>query len=343
MARMKFLRMEHWDLKRKHERVFNFLSSKSTGAAEILAREPSMKLARVSFAFCLRGLDPTMMKTDIQRQYDEIIAPHYDLDPLQVTTNALGIALEQLSLSPLELPNNAPLDMLDVGIGTGVFCERLRTASQRPIRPHGLDISERMLEVAKTRIPDLRAARDDAANLEWHFPERQFDLICTHFITGFVPISLLAPAVHRRLKPGGYWSFVGGTSQGFPELRRVALSPLIRRLHGGRELDLGGLKTPYDQSAVESVMREHSFSIHSSVTFSPRLDFPNFDAFMAFAWRGAWLTPYIEQLRLHEAGKTLRTFFNLWVFPITDSHRIVIALGKKPVDDVHGDSRRDVL
>ncbi len=273
------------------------------------------------------------MKTDIQRQYDEIIAPHYDLDPQQVTTNALGIALGQLSSAMLDRSASQPLDLLDVGIGTGVFCERLRAASRRPIRPHGLDISERMLELAKSRIPDLRAARDDAANMSRHFCDCQFDLICTHFITGFVPISVLAPEVHRRLKPGGYWSFVGGTSQGFPELRRVAQSPLIRRLHGGRELDLGGLKTPFDQSAVESVMREHSFQLRSAETFAPRLDFPNFDAFMAFAWRGAWLTPFIEQLRLHEAGKALRTFFNLWVFPISDSHRIVIALGQKPLAD----------
>ncbi len=271
-----------------------------------------------------------MMNTDIQRQYDEIIAPHYDLDPLQVTTNALGMALGHLAAAELERTSSGPLDVFDVGIGTGVFCERLRSASRLPIRPHGLDISERMLEVAKTRIPDLRVARDDAANLGRHFPDCQFDLICTHFITGFVPISVLAPEVHRRLKPGGYWSFVGGTSQGFPELRRVARSPLIRRLHGGRELDLGNLKTPFDQSAVESVMREHSFRVQSAETFAPRLDFADFDAFMAFAWRGAWLTPFIEQLRLHQAGKALRTFFNLWVFPISDSHRIVVALGRKP-------------
>jgi SAM-dependent methyltransferase len=270
-----------------------------------------------------------MMKTDIERQYDEIIAPHYDLDPQQVTTNALKLALAQLAASDFER-STGPLDVFDVGIGTGLFCERLRAATRQPIRPHGLDISERMLQVAQSRIPDLRAARDDAANLGRHFPDSQFDLICTHFITGFVPISVLAPEVHRRLKPGGYWSFVGGTSQGFPELQRVARSPLIRRLHGGRELDLGGLKTPYDQSAVESVMREHSFSVHSAETFAPRLDFHDFDAFMAFAWRGAWLTPYIEQLGLHQTGKALRTFFNLWIFPISDSHRIVVALGRKP-------------
>ena len=57
------------------------------------------------------------MKTDIQRQYDEIIAPHYDLDPQQVTTNALGIALGQLSSAMLDRSASQPLDLLDVGIG----------------------------------------------------------------------------------------------------------------------------------------------------------------------------------------------------------------------------------
>lgn len=330
---MKFWRCEDADFPTKNVTSFqlSFIKVARERGDISIRREPDApRCVRRSFAF--PQLNQTMMKTEIQRQYDEIIAPHYDLDPQQVTTNALGIALGQIDSAALDGAAAPPIDILDVGIGTGVFCERLRSAMRRPIRPHGLDISERMLEVAKARVPDLRAARDDAANLGRHFADRQFDLICTHFITGFVPISVLAPEVHRRLKPGGYWSFVGGTSQGFPELRRVAQSPLIRRLHGGRALDLGGLKTPYDQSAVESVMREHSFAIHASETFAPRLDFPDFDAFMAFAWRGAWLTPYIEQLRLQESGKALRTFFNLWVFPLSDSHRIVIALGRKPLD-----------
>lgn len=273
--------------------------------------------------------DVQMTTLEIQRQYDEIIAPNYDLDPLSVTVNSLNRALAQLQSEGCLAGILPRMDALDVGMGTGLFYERLYAVSERAVRPFGLDISRQMIDVAKTRVPDLVAAVDDAANISCHFAETPFDLICTHFVTGFVPLNHLAPAIHSKLKPGGYWSFVGGTSRAFPELQRIAASPIISRLFGAKNLDLSGLNTPFDQDEVVKTLRDYDFQICDAETFEPRLDFANFDEFMRFAWSGGWLTPFIEDLGLQNAGRLLRALLNMLVFPVDDLHRIAIILARK--------------
>ena len=65
--------------------------------------------------------------------------------------------------------------------------------------------------------------------------------VCTHFITGFVPMSVLAPKIHARLKEGGYWSLVGGTKAAWPVLHSRARSPMVRCLCGGRSFSVDDL------------------------------------------------------------------------------------------------------
>ena len=47
------------------------------------------------------------------------------------------------------------------------------------------------------------SAVDDAVNFDNRFQTMSFDLICTHFITGFVPLALFAPNIANKLKSGG--------------------------------------------------------------------------------------------------------------------------------------------
>jgi SAM-dependent methyltransferase len=265
--------------------------------------------------------DSPMTYDEIQRQYDEVIAPHYDLDPLAVTGRSLDRALAQLKDVGCLLGVLPTMDVLDVGIGTGRFFGLLRQESDREIRPHGLDVSRQMIELAMTRIPDLIAEVDDGANIAVHFDGTLFDLVCTHFVTGFVPLAHIAPEIFSKLKPGGYWSFVGATSQAFSKLQEVSHSRLVKLLLGGKGPKLNDLKTPTDQS--------HSLEICDIQTFLPELLFRNFDEFMAFAWKGGWLTPFIEDVGIHKASRLIQFALNQFVFPVMDHHQIVIALVRK--------------
>src|SRR5262249_41987240 len=152
-----------------------------------------------------------MLTKVIQRQYDDIIASHYDFDPQSVIGDSLTRAVKQIERSERTAGQNGELKVLDLGVGTGRFLEMLRTCTGPRSQPFGLDISRNMIDIACARIPDLVPAVDDAANLDAHFPDVSFGLVGTHFITGFVPMSLLAPKIADKLETGGLWSFVGGT------------------------------------------------------------------------------------------------------------------------------------
>ncbi len=177
------------------------------------------------------------MKTNtIQRQYDEIIAPYYDLDPQTVTGVSLDRAAEQFQNEQVGGSQAARLRVFDIGVGTGAFLGKLMALGGPAMQLFGLDLSQKMIEIARTKIPDLVAAVDDAANLDAHFPDQPFDLICTHFLTGFVPMQVLAPKIWSRLEVGGYWSLVGGTKAGFPALRKGRLETaalVVRRPQTG--------------------------------------------------------------------------------------------------------------
>ena len=87
-----------------------------------------------------------------------------------------------------------PADVLDVGTGTGEGA--LVLAAQFPAaRVLGVDLSERMLDRARAKVPSARFDRADASALP--FPAASFDLV-TH--ANMIPFF---DEVARVLRPGG--------------------------------------------------------------------------------------------------------------------------------------------
>jgi SAM-dependent methyltransferase len=271
-----------------------------------------------------------MQAQAIQRQYDEIIAPHYDDDPQSVIGDSLDLALKQIERQEAGPGKKDLLKALDLGMGTGRFLEKLRRYAGARLQPYGLDISKSMIDIARARIPDLAAEVADAAKLDGHFPDMAFDLISTHFLTGFIPIDDLAPKVWAKLDRGGLWSVVGGTKAGFPVLQDKANGKLLRTLFGIKTFDVGDyVCNPADQAEVADTLGRHGFAVLACETFSPALSFKDLSEFLEFAYYGGWLTPFVEAVGLHKAGPVLRWLLNRFVFPVRDQHRIVIALGQK--------------
>ena len=174
------------------------------------------------------------------------------------------------------------------------------------------------------------SAVDDAANLESHFEDRSFNLVATHFITGFVPMGLLAPKVAARLERGGLWSLVGGTKAGFPVLQKKANKLLFKLLFHVKSLDLTEFVcNPAGEQEVIDTFHRNGFIVRACQTFEPELAFKNFDQFLEFAYYGGWLTPFVESFGLHRARPALRAILNGVFFPVEDHHHVVIALGQK--------------
>lgn len=264
----------------------------------------------------------------IQQQYDEVIAAHYDQDPQAVTGATLDRAITQIRQQVLDGGTSRRLRVYDVGMGTGMFLVRLRALAD--IEPYGLDLSQKMIDCAYPKLPDLQGAVDNAENLGAHFPDQEFDLIATHFISGFVGLDVLAPRVYSRLVEGGYWSYLGATKQAYPHLQASANNKLLRWLFNAPKLDLDKqIHSPANPQEVDDILERHGFVVRQRETFQPKLRFRDLDEFLAFAYYGGWLTPFIESVGLHKAGALMRFFLNRVFFPMEDHHSVAIHLAQK--------------
>lgn len=268
----------------------------------------------------------------IQRQYDEIIATDYDLDSKKVLTSSFERAIRQFQFVSL-LPNREPLRVLDIGLGTGSFLAQFISKSEEEIHPFGLDISEEMLRIANMKIPHLEVVADTANNLEKHFLNQSFDLICTHFVTGFVPMNELAPQIWSKLEVGGYWSFIGQSLAGYPVLTKEMDSlkaKLFYWLSKSSSVEIEDIVcNPKSHEEVIETFKAYNFEICYTETFEPKVDFNNLDDFLDFGYRGGWLTPFIETYGLHKTSKILSKLVNILFFPFLDNLSIEIALVRK--------------
>ena len=271
-----------------------------------------------------------MIAQTLHHAYNEVVAPHYDLDPQGVTGDSLDRAVRQLRHQLYFGDGAAPCRVLDLGMGTGLFLSRLKALGGQQIVPFGLDLAENMIANARRKIPDLVAEVDDAANFDAHFSGQIFDCVSTHFVTGFVPMSLLAPKIWDRLEDGGYWSVVGGTKGGFPALQAKANSRFLRRLCGaGARTVEESFINPANEAEVIRTLEANGFEVCESETFEPPVEFLDFDQFMEIGYKGGWFTPLIESIGLQKAGAMTRWLLNRLVFPVKDHHSIAIVLAKK--------------
>lgn len=96
--------------------------------------------------------------------------------------------------------------VLDVGCGTGGNSSYL--AKKYGCMVTGIDISELMIEKAKTRIIEesledkLQFQVGDACNLD--FSNEEFDIVITVFVSQFLDLGQAFPEFHRVLKNEGY-------------------------------------------------------------------------------------------------------------------------------------------
>ena len=142
------------------------------------------------------------------------LAAHYDARAAgwQDTVDRFGFgqAYRRLLRPILEgacsTPQQAPLRVLDAGIGTGAMSEALASQAVRAVDLHGVDLSEKMLVQARHRLESqvgsltLRAADLDALP----YPDGAFDMVlAAHVIEHLVEPDRALREISRVLKPGG--------------------------------------------------------------------------------------------------------------------------------------------
>lgn len=104
------------------------------------------------------------------------------------------------------LPQMTGLNVLDLGCGFGWFCRWARQAGAAQVL--GLDVSERMLERARSTTQDAAITYQRADGESLMLPEAAFDLIYSSLVLHYiVEIERLLVMLHRALRPGGRFIF----------------------------------------------------------------------------------------------------------------------------------------
>ncbi|NHC33569.1 class I SAM-dependent methyltransferase [Scytonema millei] len=92
-------------------------------------------------------------------------------------------------------------NILEIGCGTGKLS---RLLAQRADRVTAIDLSPKMIEIAKQQSQDYANINFQVADiLKWRFPVSQFDAIVSIATFHHLPLERLLPNLEIALKPGG--------------------------------------------------------------------------------------------------------------------------------------------
>lgn len=146
------------------------------------------------------GSEPHSRREAEVADFFDAFAHRYDAAYGLATTS--GRVLRQRLQAVLELVGERPGDVLDAGMGGGVVCVEL---ARRGWTPSGVDISPRMVELARTRLPDARERLVEGSILALPYEDASFDAAIAMGVLEYVAEDL-AEAVRelaRALRPGG--------------------------------------------------------------------------------------------------------------------------------------------
>jgi phosphatidylethanolamine/phosphatidyl-N-methylethanolamine N-methyltransferase len=152
-------------------------------------------------------------------------------------------------MAPTLLELRPGMELLEVGVGTGLSLPVL----PRTIRVTGIDLSEKMLEVASRRLrkegltESVRLIKMDATHLD--FEDNSFDRVLAAYFISVVPEPVKVIAEMKRVcRPGGHLVFLNhfrheNAAVAFLE---KALSPVFYRVGFRTDLDVHELMEKCD-------------------------------------------------------------------------------------------------
>jgi SAM-dependent methyltransferase len=219
-----------------------------------------------------------------------LLADVYDAIMSDVAYDAWAAFILQLAQrSGAELPAPSRTRLLDLGCGTGNSSAPFVARGMQVV---GLDAAERMLEVARSKLPEARFIR--ASFTDFSLPER-FDLVVSVFDA---LNNLLEPSDFRRcgervlahLEPNGAFVFDVNTTRGLRELweggraegwvddvyycwehafdEATRLAQVLAYCEkGDRSFTEVHVERPYDPPEVEALLRGAGFSSVLAVTY----------------------------------------------------------------------------
>lgn len=248
------------------------------------------------------------------RIYDQIAAG-YDNDYGRIFKRVKHEIEIQLSQLPLSFPS-----IIDVGTGTAENILLAEKVFGSLGQAYGIDISRKMLEIAKEKYPPLRAIQASALTMSNFIPQK-VDLVFIHFLLSYVSIDKLLPLVSDLLKSGGYISIASSLLSSWPEGQKLGMSLGLSSSSAKHYI-------PKSSEELRSKLTVFGFEEVDSIEIRKRLIFNSIDDGYRFGFEQGWVYQLFELLGC--AGNSEK-FAKDWghIIPYDDEIHIHIGLYKK--------------
>jgi len=257
---------------------------------------------------------------DIARLYDTHIADHYDADSYGLLSGGRALALQQLAARASQLPSSSSPQIVDLALGTG--SSLLGAHALLPgARLHGIDISARMIDVAKGRLAGVHAILDDAKNVGRHFEPGSVDVVLMHFLTTYIDGRQVVQDAARALRPGGVLSIASTTWAAF-----ATFQSLLGHLVDASDLDTIN-PAPRSPDVVASFLTDAGLEVIERAEFTQPITFSTFDELHHFGLHSGFFTHIIEAVS-PEVIEMARQIDG--IFPFEDTYKAAVLLARKP-------------
>ncbi len=166
-----------------------------------------------------------MASSSVREGFDRI-AGEYDSIKLRVIPGYREV--QALVDRYAAVPDRAPARVLELGLGTGEWAERLLQCHPE-VAFDGVDFSERMRDIARRRLERFRdRVRLHATDLNEPLPPGSFDLVVSFFALHHVRDKRrLIGEVAARLADGGRLLWADITAAGTPALEQLFLDDWV--------------------------------------------------------------------------------------------------------------------
>ncbi|MDV6345002.1 class I SAM-dependent methyltransferase [Nitrosomonas sp. Is37] len=246
--------------------------------------------------------------------YDQIAAG-YDNDYGRIFKRVkyeIEIQFSQLSLSSPSI--------VDVGTGTGENILLAKNFFGSLDEVYGIDISRKMLEIAKEKYPPMQTVQASALSMS-NFIHHKVDLVFIHFLLSYVSIDKLLPLVSQLLKPDGYISIASSLLSSWPKGQKLGMS---------LGLSPGSAKhyIPKSSEELRSKLTDLGFKEADSIEIRKRMIFDSIDDVYRFGFEQGWVYQLFELL---DCAGNPEKFAKDWghIIPYDDEIHIHIGLYKK--------------
>jgi ubiquinone/menaquinone biosynthesis C-methylase UbiE len=271
---------------------------------------------------------------DIAKQYDQIASSYENADRFGVISSAQR-TVEQQIFSEIN-KNTLPKKIIDFGIGDGMFVKYLKELLPTT-EFYGVDISQNMLDSAlkNTQFVPINCG---VSEVNQHVPKAEMDMVLTHFILAYVPISEVIKQVHYVLKPGGLFSIATSLKESYPEILNYATkmsrswNPLMR-IMASKVIKEANASLIESSTALEERLEKAELEILAKKILPIPTNFATPDEMINYFFHSGWAIHTNQKTNVNSwlIKIAIKLVLNFVTFPFHDEQCIEVILCRKKI------------